>query len=107
MIQQDKSQEIDLRAWATRLIKNWYWFVASCSVFIMIGLYVYLSTPNEFEVKAEIMLRDEDNGGAFMQAEMLSLMGMGGLKLVDDEIAILTSRDIVSNVISDLNLQFD
>lgn len=107
MIQQDKSQEIDLRAWVTRLIKNWYWFVASCSVFIMVGLYVYLSTPNEFEVKAEIMLRDEDNGGAFMQAEMLSLMGMGGLKLVDDEIAILTSRDIVSNVISDLNLQFD
>lgn len=107
MIQQDKSQEIDLRAWVTRLTKNWYWFVASCSVFIMIGLYVYLSTPNEFEVKAEIMLRDEDNGGAFMQAEMLSLMGMGGLKLVDDEIAILTSRDIVSNVISDLNLQFD
>lgn len=107
MMQQDKSQQIDLRAWVTRLLKNWYWFVASCSVFIMIGLYVYLSTPNEFEVKAEIMLRDEDNGGAFMQQEMLSLMGMGGLKLVDDEIAILTSRDIVSNVISDLNLQFD
>ena len=107
MMQQDKSQQIDLRAWVTRLLKNWYWFVASCFVFIMIGLYVYLSTPNEFEVKAEIMLRDEDNGGAFMQQEMLSLMGMGGLKLVDDEIAILTSRDIVSNVISDLNLQFD
>ena len=107
MMQQDKSQQIDLRAWVTRLLKNWYWFVASCSVFIMIGLYVYLSTPNEFEVKAEIMLRDEDNGGAFMKQEMLSLMGMGGLKLVDDEIAILTSRDIVSNVISDLNLQFD
>lgn len=107
MMQQDKSQQIDLRAWVTRLLKNWYWFVASCLVFIMIGLYVYLSTPNEFEVKAEIMLRDEDNGGAFMQQEMLSLMGMGGLKLVDDEIAILTSRDIVSNVISDLNLQFD
>lgn len=107
MMQQDKSQQIDLRAWVTRLLKNWYWFVASCFVFIMMGLYVYLSTPNEFEVKAEIMLRDEDNGGAFMQQEMLSLMGMGGLKLVDDEIAILTSRDIVSNVISDLNLQFD
>lgn len=104
---QDKSQGIDIRAWIARLIKNWYWFVASCAVFMMIGLYVYLSTPKEFTVKAEIMLRDQDNGSAFMQAEMLSMMGMGGLKLVDDEIAILTSRDIISNVISDLNLQFD
>jgi capsular exopolysaccharide synthesis family protein len=74
---------------------------------MVIGLYVFFSTPNEFEVKAEIMLRDEDNGSAFMQTEMLSMMGMGGLKLVDDEIAILTSRDIIANVISDLNLQFD
>ena len=104
---QDKSQGIDIRAWITRLLKNWYWFVASCAVFMVIGLYVFLSTPNEFEVKAEIMLRDEDNGSAFMQTEMLSMMGMGGLKLVDDEIAILTSRDIIANVISDLNLQFD
>jgi capsular exopolysaccharide synthesis family protein len=104
---QDKSQGIDIRAWITRLLKNWYWFVASCAVFMVIGLYVFFSTPNEFEVKAEIMLRDEDNGSAFMQTEMLSMMGMGGLKLVDDEIAILTSRDIIANVISDLNLQFD
>ncbi len=104
---QNQSQGIDIRAWITRLLKNWYWFVASCAVFMVIGLYVFFSTPNEFEVKAEIMLRDEDNGSAFMQTEMLSMMGMGGLKLVDDEIAILTSRDIVANVISDLNLQFD
>lgn len=104
---QNQSQGIDIRAWITRLIKNWYWFLASIAVFILIGLYVFFSTPNEFEVKAEIMLRDEDNGSAFMQTEMLSMMGMGGLKLVDDEIAILTSRDIVANVISDLNLQFD
>ena len=104
---QNQSQGIDIRAWITRLLKNWYWFVASCAVFLVIGLYVFFSTPNEFEVKAEIMLRDEDNGSAFMQTEMLSMMGMGGLKLVDDEIAILTSRDIVANVISDLNLQFD
>ena len=104
---QNQSQGIDIRAWITRLLKNWYWFVASCAVFMVIGLYVFFSTPNEFEVKAEIMLRDEDNGSAFMQTEMLSMMGMGGLKLVDDEIAILTSRDIIANVISDLNLQFD
>jgi capsular exopolysaccharide synthesis family protein len=104
---QDKSQGIDIRAWITRLLKNWYWFVASCAVFMVIGLYVFFSTPNEFEVKAEIMLRDEDNGSAFMQTEMLSMMGMGGLKLVDDDIAILTSRDIIANLISDLNLQFD
>ena len=104
---QNQSQGIDIRAWITRLLKNWYWFVASCAVFLVIGLYVFFSTPNEFEVKAEIMLRDEDNGSAFMQTEMLSMMGMGGLKLVDDEIAILTSRDIVATVISDLNLQFD
>lgn len=104
---QDNVQSIDIRAWVSRIIKNWYWFLASCFVFGLVGIYLYYSTPRQYEVKSEIMLRDADNGSAFVQTEMLNFMGMGGIKLVDDEIAVLTSRDIISEVISDLNLQIE
>ena len=36
-----KEQEIDIRAWIIRILKNWYWFVLSCAVCGTIGLYTY------------------------------------------------------------------
>ena len=72
-----KEQEIDIRAWIIRILKNWYWFVLSCAVFGAIGLYTYFSTTKKFVVDASIMLRSDDE--ALPKFELVtSMMGMGG-----------------------------
>ena len=101
------NQEIDVRAWVIRIFKNWYWFLLSAIVFVFIGIYHFLSSTYKFEVKSELMLRDADTGNAFIQPEMLELLGMNGGKSIDDEISVMTSRDIVSSIISDLDLQVE
>ena len=101
------NQEIDVRAWVIRIFKNWYWFLLSAIVFAFIGIYHFLSSTYKFEVKSELMLRDADTGNAFIQPEMLELLGMNGGKSIDDEISVMTSRDIVSSIISDLDLQVE
>ena len=103
----NNTQEIDVRAWLIRILKNWYWFLLSAIIFVFIGIYHFFSSTYKFEVKSEIMLRDADTGNAFVQPEMLELLGMNGGKFIDDEISVLTSRDIVSSIISDLDLQVE
>ena len=99
--------EIDIRAWLVRILKNWSWFLLSAMVFGILGTYYYFSTTYKFEVKSEIMLREVDKGSSFLPSAMVDVLGMKGEKLVDDEIAALTSRDIISRVITDLGLQVE
>lgn len=99
-----KEQEIDIRAWIIRILKNWYWFVLSCAVFGAIGLYTYFSTTKKFVVDASIMLRSDDE--ALPKFELVtSMMGMGGTKSTEDEVELLTSRDILGPVVKELDLQ--
>lgn len=99
-----KEQEIDIRAWIIRILKNWYWFVLSCAVFGAIGLYTYFSTTKKFVVDASIMLRSDDE--ALPKFELVtSMMGMGGTKSTEDEVELLTSRDILAPVVKELDLQ--
>ena len=99
-----KEQEIDIRAWIIRILKNWYWFVLSCAVFGAIGLYTYFSTTKKYVVDASIMLRSDDE--ALPKFELVtSMMGMGGTKSTEDEVELLTSRDILAPVVKELDLQ--
>ena len=99
--------EIDIRAWLVRILKNWYWFLLSAMVFGILGVYDYFSTAYRYEVKSEIMLREVKNGNSFLPSAMVDVLGMKGEKLADDEITALTSRDIISRVITDLGLQVE
>ena len=95
---------IDLRLWFNRILKNWYWFVLSCAVFGAIGLYTYFSTTKKYVVDASIMLRSDDE--ALPKFELVtSMMGMGGTKSTEDEVELLTSRDILGPVVKELDLQ--
>jgi capsular exopolysaccharide synthesis family protein len=100
-----ETQEIDIRMWCIRILKNWYWILLSCIVFGALGIYNYLSTTPRHTVDAKIMIRTSDSDSPLPQMEMLAMMGMGGMKQVEDEVAILTSRDILTQVVRDLDLQ--
>ena len=94
-----ETKEIDIRTWIVRILHNWYWFLLSAAIFGMYGIYNYMSTTHHFEVKSKIMLRDAETGSTFIQTDMLDVLGMNGQKSVDDEVAVLTSRDIASRIV--------
>lgn len=104
MAQQDKFV-IDIRLWLNRILKNWYWFVISCFICGSLGIYKYFATTPKYAVNARIMLRTSNSDSPLGQIEMMQMMGIGGQKQTGDEIAILTSRDILTQVVKDLDLQ--
>lgn len=104
MVRNDNN-EIDVRAWVIRILKNWYWFALSCVIVSGLGVWKYYSTTQKYLVDAKLMLRENDSERLFPQAELMGMLGMGGTKSIQDEIEILTSRDLVTQVIKELDLQ--
>jgi capsular exopolysaccharide synthesis family protein len=100
-----ENQEIDIRKWVLRILRNWYWFVLSCLLFGVFGVYYYFSHTKQFTVDASLMIRNSDDGAGLLDGGIMSMVGMGTSKQTADEIAILTSRDILLQVIKDLDLQ--
>ena len=100
-----KTKEIDIKKWALRILRNWYWFVLSCALVSAVGIYYYYSHTAEYSVDAQIMLRTPESNNAFANSELLQMMGMGGTKNTEDEVAMLSSRDIVGKAIQTLDLR--
>ena len=100
-----ETQEIDIRTWIIRIFRNWYWILISCIIFGALGIYTYLSTTSKYTVDAKLMIRNNESDSPLAQMEMLTMLGMGGTKQIEDEVAILTSRDILTQVVRDLDLQ--
>ena len=86
---------------------NWYWFLftfIACS--FIAGIY-YISSAKKYNVNATIMIRTADEDTPSGQAELMAMMGYAAAKHVDDEIAILTSKDIAAEIITNLGLEWD
>ena len=99
------NNEIDIKAIFFALLRKWYWFVISCAVCGVIGIFYYLSSTPRFNVDSEVLLRSGEESVAIPGADMLQMIGLGGSKKIDDEMAIMTSRDILIEVIRELDIQ--
>lgn len=88
--------------------RYWYWFVLGLLI-TFIGAYLYLrySTPI-YEVQAKVIIKDEKNSSGFLELsaipELGNFMSRYGNSKIEDEIAIFTSKRLITNVVDDLNL---
>ena len=89
-----QTQEIDIRLWCVRILKHWYWFFISCFLFGCWGIYKYFATTPQYEVDSRIMIRSNESDNTLPQMDMMQMMGLNTGKMVEDEMAILTSRDV-------------
>lgn len=101
-----EKDQIDIRMWVVRILKNWYWFVLSCAIVGTLGLYKYYTTTKKFVVDASIMLRGNEGMG-MPDVDPMSMLGMGTNKVTEDEVEVLTSRDIMLQVINELDLRVE
>ncbi|NNJ82186.1 MAG: tyrosine protein kinase, partial [Flavobacteriaceae bacterium] len=88
--------------------RYWYWFILGLLI-TFIGAYLYLrySTPI-YEVQAKVIIKDEKNSSGFLELsaipELGNFMSRYGNSKIEDEIAIFTSKRLITNVVDDLNL---
>ena len=61
-VAQENESAISLRDLVFIVINNWYWFVISAFLCLVIAGFMYKSKPKAFTDNATILLRDDNNG---------------------------------------------
>ncbi|WP_081212179.1 GumC family protein [Salegentibacter sediminis] len=99
--------EINLREELDKYLRYWPWFVIGVVIALLFAfVYLKYSTP-EYSTTASIIIKDEEgkNAGSEMAAFAdLGLLGGMGASSIENEIGILNSKRLMSNVVKALNL---
>ena len=101
--QQNPSQEnesaISLRDIVFIVLNNWYWFVISVILALVVTAFVYKSKPKAFTDNATILLRDDNNGKVGNRQNMDAIfanMGFDNSSLsLENEIYIIKSTPLL------------
>ncbi|MFR9166938.1 MAG: GumC family protein [Dysgonomonas sp.] len=86
-------------------VRYWKWFVISIALFLLIGIIIIATSKLEYKQSLSILLNEGENkssGTADFNLEALGLMQT--TNNIDNEIAILTSPDLIGQVVDSLGL---
>jgi tyrosine-protein kinase Etk/Wzc len=104
-----EEESFDIKSFASKLLNNWYWFVIGVAVCGSLAfLYGNYATPT-YKVNSEIMVDDQGSslpGGKSMSSsstmDFSDLLGLPSNAY--NEMDILRSRNLMTNVVKALNL---
>ncbi len=98
---------VNIRELLIKLSHKWYWFLISIICCVSLA-FLYLKTTNEtYQVQSTILLRkDATSSKNLIDMSMLEGFGVSGTsKEVEDEIQVLTSKELTQSVIKSLQLE--
>jgi len=98
---------INLREIAIKYLLKWHWFLISVVVCFIIAYFYLKITNDQFDVQTTILLRKDKSSSGLLDMSMLE--GLGGMtgssKEVEDEMQVLTSKTLMTNVIKTLGIE--
>ncbi len=105
-MEEQNSELIDVKGILKTYLSKWYWFVISVVCCLIVG-YLFTKTMRpQYEVKANIILTENDALSSVMSAGGLSGVAamLGGNASAEDEVELLTSHSVLKNVVGTLGL---
>ena len=103
-MEQNKSNEIDIRKVLRVALEHWWWFVLSIVICMTLGTLYFLRKTPEWTTTATVMLRQKDAESPLNQ---LSMLGLSGNTAAEDEVVVMSSRGLLYQAIDALNLWED
>jgi capsular exopolysaccharide synthesis family protein len=97
----NSGKEIDFQWFILSFLIHWKWFLLSIILFLLLGFFRLRYTTPVYVVHAKIILKDSKRGG-LSNSELSVFESMGFLensKNVENEMEILSSRNLLENVV--------
>ena len=86
------------------VLANWYWFALSVLICLGMAYYYLASTPKIYSRTATILVKDSRKGGDMELGAFSDLVGFQNRRNVDNEVYILQSHRLMSEVVKRLHL---
>ncbi len=101
-----QNQEISLSEQIRPYLQKWWAFIVSVVLFVFLALLYLRYASDVYQADASILIKDTQAGSGISELGALGDIGMLGnnFNTVENEIEILTSRRLMSQVVADLNL---
>jgi capsular exopolysaccharide synthesis family protein len=100
----EDEEGFDLRNFLLKYLRYWYWFALSITLCCTAAYFYLQYTTPIYEVKAVLLIKDEEKGMSSSSDILAELDIAGGNKLVENEIEVLHSRTVIGKVVDKLNL---
>ncbi len=104
-------QNIDIKNLLIKLLKKWYWFALAVLVAGIFAIFYIKTTPPKYSTQSTIMIRDDNSSGLFSQLSLIEGLGsLGGMtggttRKIEDEIQVMKSITLLSQIINTLDIQ--
>jgi len=99
----------NIREIVIKYLLKWHWFLISVVICFIIAYFYLKITNEEYQVQTTILIRKDKSASSLIDMSMLDgLGGVGGMtgssKEIEDEIQVLTSKTLMTNVIKSLGV---
>ena len=101
------SNIVPIRDLMFHCLKNWYWFVISLTITLGVAAYIIKSTPPQYMRYAEILIKENSNGGGNGGSTFKELGNSRTSADASHEMIALTSVDNMKEAISRLELDIE
>ncbi|MFH2141006.1 MAG: polysaccharide biosynthesis tyrosine autokinase [Bacteroidota bacterium] len=99
---------IDIKKFVFKIIANWYWFIVTITISLLITYYINRYSDPIYKVSASILIKDKESslsGGVETIISDLGLYSRARRKNVENEIGILKSYSIANMAIKALDFK--
>ena len=99
---------ISIREILIKYLLKWHWFLISVIICIAVAYYYLKITNEQFQVQSTILIRKNKSTSGLLDMSMLDGFGggmSGSSKEVEDEIQVLSSKTLMTNVIKSLAIE--
>ena len=99
----EDEQSFDIKGLLSKYFRHWPWFLMAVALCLGLGYAFMLYAPVKYETAAKIKIID-DSKESNVTVDPLSLLNGNSMINIDNEIEVLKSYRLLSQVVSDLNL---
>ncbi len=104
----EKSNDVDLKYIVGKILGNWYWFVISVIVCLILGVAFMLFSTPKYNITAKVMVTGDSRrmtSGTTSESSLLSDLDMfSGQSNVNNELQVLHSRTLIKQTVYDMQL---
>ena len=102
----DEESSIDFKELFFLFFSHWKWFVASVVIFLAAAVFWLMRQNDVYTVSSMILMKGENSSTPSSESVVMEGFGLmsAGKMNTDDEIGIMRSKNVLSQVVGDLKL---
>ena len=101
-------KEFNLIALIPQVLKNWYWFMVTIPIALLCARFYISHTLPIYRSYATVLIDETDDRPLVDNSELLVGLGLpGGMKNIENQIAILKSRSLTKSTLEELPFEIE